>query len=102
MVVCFLDGLYLERNLAPAHPAVRLVTRLLLYFITYYFYYAYTTLMRGGKLVLSGLWGECCVCDLGVWRERVVSTKLEYTRSLRKVLPRGATWAPVETDTYGG
>ena len=49
MVVCFLDGLYLERNLAPAHPAVRLVTRLLLYFITYFFYYAFTTLMRGGN-----------------------------------------------------
>ena len=83
-------------TLTPAHPAVRLVTRLLLYFIAYYFYYAYTTLMRGGKLVLSGLWGECCVCDLGARRVRVVSTKLEYTTSLGQVLPRGATWAPLE------
>ena len=54
------------------------------------------------KLVLSGLWGECCVCDLGAWRVRVVSTKLEYTTSLGQVLPRGATWAPLELDTYGG
>jgi hypothetical protein len=36
MVVCFLDGPYLECNLTPAHPAARLVTRLLLYFIPYY------------------------------------------------------------------
>jgi hypothetical protein len=33
---------------------------------------------------------ECCVCDLGVWRVRVVSTKLEYTTSLRQVLPLGS------------
>ena len=51
------------------------------------------------KLVLSGLWGECCVCDLGAWRVRVVSTKLEY---LGQVLPWGATWAPLEMDTCGG
>ena len=72
--------------LTPAYPGIRLDTCLLLYFIAYYFYYACTTLMRGGKLVLSGLWGECCVCDLGAWRVRVVSTKLEYTTSLGQVL----------------
>ena len=33
---------------------------------------------------------------MGVWRVRVVSTKLEYTTSLRQVLPWGATWAPLE------
>ena len=33
---------------------------------------------------------------MGVWRVRVVSTKLEYTTSLGKVLPWGATWAPLE------
>ena len=65
------------RNLTPAHPAIRLVTRLLLYFNAYYFYYAYTTLMRVGKLVIIELWGECCVCDLGAWRVRVVSIELE-------------------------
>ena len=54
------------------------------------------------KLELSGLWGECCVCDLGVWRVRVVLTKLEYTMSLGQVLPWGATWAPLEMDTCGG
>ena len=42
------------------------------------------------------LWGECCMCDLGAWRVRVVSTKLEYTTSLGQVLPWGATWAPLE------
>ena len=52
--------------------------------------------MCGGKLVLPELWGECCVCDLGAWRVRVVLTKLEYTMSLGQVLPRGATWAPLE------
>ena len=36
------------------------------------------------------------MCDLGVWRVRVVSTKLEYTMSLGQVLPWGATWAPLE------
>ena len=36
------------------------------------------------------------VCDLGVWRVRVVSTMLEYTMSLGQVLPWGATWAPLE------
>ena len=30
---------------------------------------------------------------MGVWRVRVVSTKLEYTMSLGQVLPCGATWA---------
>ena len=33
---------------------------------------------------------------MGVWRVRVVSTKLEYTTSLGKVLLWGATWAPLE------
>ena len=33
---------------------------------------------------------------MGVWRVRVVSTKLEYTTSLGQVLPCGATWAPLE------
>ena len=54
------------------------------------------------KLVLTGLWGECCVCDLGAWRVRVASTKLEHTTRLGQVLPRGATWAPLEMDTCGG
>ena len=36
------------------------------------------------------------MCDLGVWRVRVVSTELEYTTSLGHVLPWGATWAPLE------
>ena len=36
------------------------------------------------------------MCDLGAWRVRVVSTKLEYTTSLGQVLPWGATWAPLE------
>ena len=49
------------------------------------------------KLVLPGLWGECCVCDLGVWRLRVVSTKLEYATSLGQVLPWGATLDFMET-----
>ena len=71
----------------PAYPTIRLDTRLLLYFIAYYFYY----INEWWKLVLSGLWGECCVCDLGAWRVRVVSTKLEYTTSLGQVLPWGAT-----------
>ena len=31
---------------------------------------------------------------MGVWRVRVVSTKLEYMMSLGQVLPWGATWAP--------
>ena len=39
------------------------------------------------------------MCDLGVWRVRVVSTKLEYTTSLGQVLPWGATWAPLGMDT---
>ena len=33
---------------------------------------------------------------MGVWRVRVVSTKLEYMTSLGQVLPWGATWAPLE------
>jgi hypothetical protein len=33
---------------------------------------------------------------LGAWRVRIVSTKLEYATSLGQVLPRGATWAPLE------
>ena len=33
---------------------------------------------------------------MGAWRVRVVSSKLEYTTSLGQVLPRGATWAPLE------
>ena len=48
------------------------------------------------KLELSRLWGECCMCDLGAWRVRVVLTKLEYTMILGQVLPWGATWAPLE------
>ena len=36
------------------------------------------------------------MCDLGAWRVRVVSTKLEYTTSLGQVFPWGATWAPLE------
>ena len=50
MVVCLLDGLYLDTTLPLLTPAVRLVTRLLLYFIAYYFYYACAILMRGGNL----------------------------------------------------
>ena len=46
--------------------------------------------------MLSGLWGECYVRDLGAWRVRVVLTKLEYMTSLGQVLPWGATWAPLE------
>ena len=45
------------------------------------------------KLALSKLWGECYVCDLGAWRVRVESPKLEYTMSLGQVLPCGATRA---------
>ena len=83
MVVCFLNGLYLS-----AHPTVRLITSSLLYFTAYYFYYAYIYHIDAWwKLELSGLWGECYVGDLGVWRVRVVSTKLEYTMSLGQVLP---------------
>ena len=33
---------------------------------------------------------------MGVWRVRVVSTKLEYTMSLGQVLPWDATWAPLK------
>ena len=71
-----------------------------IYFITYTS--TTLTLRAWWKLVLPGLWGECCVCDLGVWRVRVVSTKLEYTTSLGQVLLWDATWAPLEMDTCGG
>ena len=66
------------------------VTCLLLYFTAYYFYYAYIYHIDAWwKLELSGLWGECCVCDLGAWRVRVVSTKLEYMTSLGASLAAG-------------
>jgi hypothetical protein len=68
------------------------------------YFLIYTTLILCAwwKLVLPGLWGECFVCDLGVWRVRVVSTKLEYTTSLGQVLLWDATWAPLEMYTCGG
>jgi hypothetical protein len=49
---------------------------------------------------------ECCVCDLGVWRVRLVSNKLEYTTSLRQVLPSWSIpghpleWIPVVGKWY--
>ena len=86
----------------PAYPAIRLDTRLLLYIHCLLLPLRLYYIDAWWKLVLSRLWGECCVCDLGVWRVRVVSTKLEYTTSLGQVLPRDATWAPLEMDTYGG
>ena len=58
--------------------------------------------MRGGKLVLSGLWGECCVCDLGAWRVRVVSTKLEYNDEPGASLAVGCYLGTPGMDTCGG
>ena len=49
MVVCLLDGLYLDATLP------------LLYFIAYYFYYACTTLMRGGNWCYLD-YGESVAC----------------------------------------
>ena len=83
MVVCFLDGLYLDTTLP-------LLTQLLILLLRLHYIDAWW------KLVLSGLWGECYLCDLGAWRVRVVSIKLEYMMSLGQVLPWGATWAPLE------
>ena len=61
MVVCFLDGLYLDATLP-------LLTRLLgqshaCYYISfaYYFYYACTTLMRGGNWCYLD-YGESAAC----------------------------------------
>ena len=51
--------------------------------------------MHGGNWSYLN-YGESVACDLGVWRVRVVSTKLEYMMSLGQVLPWGATWAPLE------
>ena len=61
MVVCLLDGLYLDTTLPPAYPAIRLDTCLLLYFVAYYFYYACTTLMRGGNWCYLD-YGESAAC----------------------------------------
>ena len=94
MVVCLLDGLYLDATLplltlllGQTHACcyILLILLLCLYYIDAWW-----------KLVLSGLQGECYVCDMGAWRVRVVSTKLEYTMSLGQVLPQGATWARLD------
>ena len=60
MVVCLLDGLYLTQPY-PAYPAIMLDTGLLLYFVAYYFYYACTTLMRGGNWCYLD-YGESAAC----------------------------------------
>ena len=90
MVVCLLDGLYLDATLPLltlllGWSHARYYIRCLLLLLRLHY------MVRGGELVLFGLWGECCVCGLGAWRVRVVSTKLEYTTSLGQVLPWGAT-----------
>ena len=64
MVECLFDGLYLDTTLP-------LLTQLLILLLRLHYIDAWW------KLVLPGLWEECCVCDLGAWRVRVVSTELE-------------------------
>ena len=85
MVVCFLDGLYLDATL----PLLTLLSHTLaaifhcLLFLPHLLYH----IDVWWKLMLSRLRGECRVCDFGAWRVRVVLTKLEYSTSLGQVLP---------------